>query len=496
MTENKDYTVIPDNVSYPLPLKQNKEPVPFPLYALPQVIRDMTSLISETVQVAPEMPASVALAVLSLCLQGKAKISFSSFYNEELNLYVMISAAPGERKTPVYKALTSPIYAFMTDYNNNHHDEIMEYIHERRILENQLERAITKEESIAKVNEIQHKLDSLTPKLPLKLITSDTTAESLVDNMAANGDRMAIMSDEGGQFSVMSGMYSKSGASNLNIYLSGYDGTPTQVDRKCGSTSLEHPLLTIGICVQPKVLNDVLNNNDFTGKGLVQRFLITQPMSMVGHRSLIVDELAEGIRIRESYRKLIYRLLSFQPDNPILDIYSDAAEIFRSFSETIEMQMADGGMLEYHRDYFGKLPGKILRIAGLLHYADENHKLCVSGETMQNAIEIAKYYGQQYLAAVGADNYDSTAKVFIQKILQKARRDSITRISLRDIKRTVGKNFSQEQIVNAIEQLMQNDYLRLVSPAEDTRRSNNRKEIYDINPYLLLPEAENIPLTN
>lgn len=73
MTENKDYTVIPDNVSYPLPLKQNKEPVPFPLYALPQVIRDMTSLISETVQVAPEMPASVALAVLSLCLQGKQK---------------------------------------------------------------------------------------------------------------------------------------------------------------------------------------------------------------------------------------------------------------------------------------------------------------------------------------------------------------------------------------------------------------------------------------
>lgn len=240
----------------------------------------------------------------------------------------------------------------------------------------------------------------------------------------------------------------------------------------------------------------MLNNNDFTGKGLVQRFLITQPMSMVGHRSLIIDEPAEGIRIREAYRKLIYRLLSFRTDNPILDLYSDAAEIFRSFSETIEMQMADGGMLEYHRDYFGKLPGKILRIAGLLHYADENHKLCVSGETMQNAIEIAKYYGQQYLAAVGADNYDSTAKVFIQKILQKARRDSITRISLRDIKRTVGKNFSQEQIVNAIEQLMQNDYLRLVSPAEDTRRSNNRKEIYDINPYLLLPEAENIPLTN
>ena len=69
-------------------------------------------------------------------------------------------------------------------------------------------------------------------------------------------------------------------------------------------------------------------------------------------------------------------------------------------------------------------------------------------------------------------------------------------VGSKPIKRTVGKNYSQEQIVNAIEQLMQNDYLRVVSPAEDTRRSNNRKEIYDINPYLLLPEAENIPLTN
>lgn len=488
-------TVIPNTVPYPTPLKQNKDPTPFPLYALPPVIRDMTNLISETVQVAPEMPASVALAVLSLCLQSKARISFSSFYTEELNLYVMISAAPGERKTPVYKALTAPVYAFMSDYNNNHHDEIMEYIHERRILENQLEKAITKEESISRVNEIQHKIDQLDPVYPLKLITSDTTAESLVDNMAANGDRMAIMSDEGGQFSVMSGMYSKSGAANLNIYLSGYDGTPTQVDRKCGSTTLDHPLLTIGICVQPKVMNDVLSNSDFTGKGLVQRFLIAQPMSMVGHRSLITDEPPEGAAIREAYRKMIYRLLSFRPENPVLDLYCDAADIFRNFSDTIEMQMADGGQLEYYRDYFGKLPGKVLRIAGLIHYADENHKRCVTGDTMKNAIEIAKYYGQQYLAAVCADNYDSTAKLFIKKIIQKAKKDNISRISLRDIKRTIGSHYSDQQITDALDQLTENEYIRQVSKEDDTRTSNNRKAIYDINPYLLLPESENIPLT-
>ena len=66
-------TPIPDNIPYPTPLKRAKSTPPFPVGCLPQVLREMVELISETVQVMPEMPASVALSVLSLCLQGKAK---------------------------------------------------------------------------------------------------------------------------------------------------------------------------------------------------------------------------------------------------------------------------------------------------------------------------------------------------------------------------------------------------------------------------------------
>ena len=59
---------------YPTPLNPAKSPPPFPIGALPPTIRDMVNYVAETTQVYPDMPAAVALAALSVCLQGKAKV--------------------------------------------------------------------------------------------------------------------------------------------------------------------------------------------------------------------------------------------------------------------------------------------------------------------------------------------------------------------------------------------------------------------------------------
>ena len=71
---------------YPTPLNPTKSPPPFPIGALPPTIRDMVNYVAETTQVYPDMPASVALAALSVCLQGKAKVHFSEHWAEELIL--------------------------------------------------------------------------------------------------------------------------------------------------------------------------------------------------------------------------------------------------------------------------------------------------------------------------------------------------------------------------------------------------------------------------
>ena len=97
---------------YPTPL--------FPIGALPPTIRDMVNYVAETTQVYPDMPASVALAALSVCLQGKAKVHFSEHWAEELNLYILICAPPGERKSAVFSAMTRPITHYVAEYNENH----------------------------------------------------------------------------------------------------------------------------------------------------------------------------------------------------------------------------------------------------------------------------------------------------------------------------------------------------------------------------------------
>lgn len=49
-------------------------------------------------------------------------------------------------------------------------------------------------------------------------------------------------------------------------------------------------------------------------------------------------------------------------------------------------------MSDYNNNHHNEIMSYMHELAGLLHYADENHKLCVSGETMRNAIDIARYY--------------------------------------------------------------------------------------------------------
>ena len=123
------------------------------------------------------------------------------------------------------------------------------------------------------------------PITEMRLIANDCTAEAIASVMAVNNDKIAILSDEG-VFDIMAGLYSN-GKANINIYLKSYDGFPILIDRKSsGSIKLHRPLITFGICCQPTVMTDFLEDKRFTGKGLAQRFLYCQPPSLCGKRTL------------------------------------------------------------------------------------------------------------------------------------------------------------------------------------------------------------------
>lgn len=473
-----------ETIIYPTPLDPTRSPPSFPIGVLPQTIRDMVQFVAETTQVYPDMPASVALAALSVCLQGKAKVYFSEHWSEELNLYILICAPPGERKSAVFSAMTKPITNYVANYNKNHLIDVQTYRNTRKQLECKLHRAIEKDEPMDTVKEIQQEINTLPPVDEKKLITTDVTVEALASIMSENDEVMGILSPEGGIFDVISGMYSNS-VTNLNIFLSGYDGEPVKIDRKYGSVALRRPLLTFGICTQPQVLNSVINNPQFSGKGLTQRFLFCIPDSMIGHRKLIQD--VNGSSVTRAYSDLITRLLNMpRNDECHLDLSCKAVDLLTEFADKIEYQMSDTGNLAEHREFFSKILGKTLRIAGVIHLCEHTASECISGETMQAAIEIATYFGQHYLKMMCADNYDNSAQYLLEKITARIMRDGKTAISLRDIKRTA-KRLSSEQIETALEKLTACNYLKYIPPSEGS--GNRRKESYELNPIILEPDV-------
>lgn len=465
---------------FPTPLTPSKSPPAFPIGALPPTIQAMVNFVSETTQVYPDMPASVALAALSVCLQGKAKVSFSPYWSEELNLYMLIIAPPGERKSAVFSAMTSPINKFVNEYNALHLIDVQTYFNSKKMLDTKLNKAIEKGEDGSVIRDIQMEINALQPVKEMKLITSDVTAEALAAIMSDNNDTMGILSPEGGIFDVISGMYSNS-IINLNIFLSSYDGEPVKIDRKYGSVTLSHPLLTFGICAQPQVLNNVISNQQFIGKGLTQRFLFCLPDSMIGHRKLIQD--INGTEVTKRYKELIYRLLNM-PSNPeqYMELTCKATDLFTAYADNIEYQMSENEKLADHREFFSKLPGKTLRIAGLLHLCEHSPAECISGETMAAAIEISKYYGQHYLKMMCAESYNDTPQFVLDKMIALAKKNGVSIISFRDIKRSVRK-LTDEQVRDAIEVLTAHKYISYVPPEHNS--GNRRKESYALNPILL-----------
>lgn len=262
-----------------------------------------------------------------------------------------------------------------------------------------------------------------------------------------------------------------------------------KIDRKYGSVTLSHPLLTFGICAQPQVLNNVISNQHFIGKGLTQRFLFCLPDSMIGHRKLIQD--INGTEVTKKYQELIYRLLNMPPNpDQCIELTCKATDLFTAYADKIEFQMSEKEALADYRDFFSKLPGKTLRMAGSLHLCEHSTSECISGPTMAAAIEISKYYGQQYLKMMCAESYNDIPQLVLDKMIALAKKNGVSIISFRDIKRSVRK-LTDEQVRDALEVLTTHKYISYVPPEHNS--GNRRKESYALNPILL--ESSHCPLT-
>jgi hypothetical protein len=251
-----------DDWGVPEPLDAASLP-PFPVDAFPAWLRDWVSAEASFCQVPIDLPASVAIATVSLAAARAYQVQVRAGWTEPMNIWTLTGLPPGERKSPVFTEGTAPVYEFCAAEAERLAPTIKDRDRERRVIAEQIKgaecaaakgRPYNGREALAEAHELDALLSGKPEIRAPKLIADDCTAEALAKVLAENYESMALFSSEGGPFEVLAGRYSD--GPNLELHLKAHSGDPHIVDRiSRAPIVLRSPLLVVCMTVQPVVIH-------------------------------------------------------------------------------------------------------------------------------------------------------------------------------------------------------------------------------------------------
>lgn len=494
---NPNY-VKPDEYNNPvwdeiIPLYDANLPA-FPIDALPDVLRNYVLDVAESTQTPIDMAGVTSLAIMSIAMQPRYKVVGKSDWEEQLSLYCMIVAEPSDRKSAVFNQIIKVIQSFEADYNERHSIDVLKSQEEHSSLEKRYKKAskdyengkITKDE----YDEAFSKYSSHKVIKPISLTLDDVTSESLTNEIESQDGCIALVSSEGGIFDILSGSYTN--FPNIDIFLKGYSGDFIKVSR-IGRPSLyvKNPRLTILLTVQPKVLENVVNNSTFTGRGLSARFLYSVPKSLVGSRRFETKPI--DFDNKKRFSDLIHEILN-EPRTitKFISLSDDAYLLLKDYYESFESRLVTD--LKEIGGWAGKLVGNILRISALITRArnvrydaflytpstDESAEWMVQKEDMENAIRLGDYFLEHARYAFDFMD-DSTIKKQALNFLEKLKASKVNEISFRDACRTTKFMNKKDKATAVITLLVDNGYLH---EKQGTSKAHNRGTIYEVNPAI------------
>lgn len=386
---------------------------------LPAWLGDYAKAISDSRQTPEGLAVMLGLSMVATCVQKKFVVTprEDRDYTEQLALWTVTVLNSGERKSPILGDLRAPMVTWQKEQAALLKDRILETstaisVAQRRIdtLHKEAASKRTHDERqtiIDQITEIKRSMP-LEVKAPM-LWTSDVTPEELQDMLAEHGERMALLSAEGGIFEVMGGLYNDK--VNIDIFLQAYSGESTRINRRTRKAELDNPALTFGLAVQPVVIRAFATGNkaQFRDKGTLARFLYCIPESMVGRRDTDLDVMVPT-EVKSRYEVGMKGLLSITmvtndagyevPRKLTLD--PGAFKAYKDFDRKVEAMLAQDGELADMGDWGAKLPGNALRVAGLMHLVEcgaDSTVICK--DTMASAVHLCELLLDHAKAAFG-----------------------------------------------------------------------------------------------
>ncbi|MBD1399435.1 DUF3987 domain-containing protein [Pelovirga terrestris] len=391
-------TLAADRESLPLrrPLPKSE---PFPIDALPTLLRGMVERIIETIQSPVALASQSVLAAASLAVQSLADVSIDGRKSPLSSFFITIGES-GERKSATDNVVLAP--------HRKHERTLIEKAAADQIdYQASLEEWKKAKEQAAKEKEnIKHHLMALGaepfPPLGGQIITEEPTYEGIFKLLETGRPSIGIFSAEGGRFIGGHAMGKDNQLKTATGLSSLWDGSPmTRTRGGDGSGVLYGRRCSLHLMLQPNIASDLFSNQLLIGQGLLSRCLATYPESTIGRRMYREADLSQSVE-GSAYFTVMMQLFEYpQPmaegklnELAPKELYLAPAAKGKwiGFHDHIEGLMQEGRELSPIKGFAAKAAEHAARLAGIITLVSDPAATSISTQNIEAGIELSQFY--------------------------------------------------------------------------------------------------------
>lgn len=387
---------------------------PYPIDALPQLIRDAVLEVAAYVQAPVSIVAQGALAAADVAVQPLADVSREpGFLSGPIGKFFLAVADSGERKSQIESYFLAAINRHIlnskpTDEDRaKHATNLSIFKSQESGLLDEIKKATAKGDSTALLEASLHNLSKDAPK-PLEipqLVFVNPTPQGIAKNLHVSPTGSLICA-EAGVFFGGPGMGKDSAMLNMAQLNRLWDGTCDGSTRAVAD-SYDTIKVRFGasLMVQEHTLSHFFEATKglARGTGFLARFLVAWPRSTMGTRFYKAPTGKEAL---ELFHARITQLLAMNlPIDavtgqiaPLLHTFSpEAKEAWIAFYNATEKSIAVGGEMADIKDVVSKVAENAARLAGLFHVfctpgAEKSNSTPIPPETVVEACQIAAWH--------------------------------------------------------------------------------------------------------
>jgi replicative DNA helicase len=497
----------------PVPIATREAVPAFDISLLPEWLGDYAAAITAEKGAALDLGGNLVLAVISGGIARHVQVSPRPGWYEPTNLYEIVALAPGQAKSPVFKAALRPVRTLERQQMKHwqEHERLVEM--SREVFEKRRKGLVDEVAKDHKLDpeQLQEKLEEIevglgpteVPPQP-RLLTEDVTPEGLASLLAAHG-RIIAASDEGSAlFENLAGRYTRGGSTSWDLFNKSHSGVDVAIDRKgSGAVIVYDPSLTLAIATQPEMLRTLADKPGAGGRGVLARplYALPGPVYMedatLAADSDVLDEYERRVRDVYSDTPELQTDESDHPRPTILTFDAPARDRFEEFEREVNRERRQLGGDDVDGDsavYLGwlsKLSGQTARLAAVLHCAAKwtggfgASALVIDEATVERAIALARYYRAHALSVFGLMGELPMQALAVRILRWLAARDEPERdaLTVRDVHRSRGTGTTAAEVRVALRLLEEHGWVRLAKPPVGSSGGRPSERV-QVNPQL------------